>query len=322
MRASEAAAAAGVTGKALRYYEGIGLLHPARRSNGYRDYTEEDVRLAAEIRGLMSLGLAPGETRPFLECLRQGHEVGDDCPESLAAYQDKIDRLDALVVRLKLNREQLAHQMRTAARRGFRCHVDEEETPAMLPQPDPLPDDLPAPEDDGAARHLPGQTLPPLAFQTTDGEQVRLDTVSTGRWVLYIYPLTGEPGVDMPRGWDRIPGARGCSQEACSFRDNLAALRGQGARRVLALSTDRAEYQQDLVRRLHLPYPMLSDPALSLARALDLPTFRANGTTLYKRLTMVLHGDRIEHVFYPIFPPGTHAVEVLEWLAANPAPSR
>lgn len=160
--------------------------------------------------------------------------------------------------------------------------------------------------------------MPPLALQTSDGEQVQLESVSGRRWVLYLYPLTGEPGIDVPRGWDQIPGARGCSQEACSFRDNLTALQAEGAEQVLALSSDRAEYQQDLVRRFHLPFPMLSDPDLTLAAALDLPTFSANGVLLYKRLTLVVDGARITHVFYPIFPPERHADEVLEWLRRNP----
>jgi len=185
----------------------------------------------------------------------------------------------------------------------------------VLPQPDALPDDLPAPADDGAARHLPGLILPPLAFTATDGEQIQLDTVSTGRWLLFLYPLTGEPGVDVPRGWDQIPGARGCSQEACSFRDNLASLQEHGVQRVLGLSTDRADFQQDLVRRLHLQYPMVSDPELCLAQALDLPTFEALGMTLYRRLTLVVDGARISHVFYPIFPPDRHAEEVVNWLS-------
>lgn len=188
----------------------------------------------------------------------------------------------------------------------------------MFPHPDPLPDDLPVPHDDGAARHLPGRVLPPLRFVTTDGDEVRLDAVSAGRWVLYLYPLTGDPAADLPAGWDQIPGARGCSWEACSFRDGHADLQAQGVRRVLALSTDRAAYQRDLVCRLHLPYPMASDPELSLARALDLPTFPAAGRVLYRRLTLIVDGDRITHVFYPVFPPDRHAAEVLQWLRENP----
>jgi len=318
MRAGEAADSAGVSVKALRYYEDSGLLRPVRRSNGYRDYSETDVRLACEIRMLMSLGLTTQQTRPFLECLRAGHGAGDDCPESLAAYQHKIDELDRLIARLAGARHRLAGQMHTAARRGFH-RPQAKETPRMLPAPAPLPENLPAPQDDGAARHLPGRTLPALTFPATDGNDIALDTVSTGRWVLFLYPLTGDPGLDMPRGWDQIPGARGCSQEACGFRDNLTALREHGAEQVLALSSDDARYQQNLVRRLGLPYPMLSDPKMSLAAALDLPTFRAHGWTLYKRLTLIVDGLTVEHAFYPIFPPDTHAAEVLDWLRAHPS---
>ena len=191
----------------------------------------------------------------------------------------------------------------------------------MLPSADPLPDNLPTPQDDGAARHLPGLRVPALTFPTTDGRDIALDTVSDGRWVLFVYPLTGDPAVDMPRGWDQIPGARGCSQEACGFRDNFAKLREYGAEQVLALSSDDARYQQDLVARLQLPYPMLSDPQLRLAEALDLPTFQANNSRFYKRLTLVLTGTLIEHVFYPVFPPDKHADEVLEWLRTNPPSS-
>jgi len=187
----------------------------------------------------------------------------------------------------------------------------------MLPQPDPLPAGLPRPVDDGAALHLAGRLLPAVTLPATDGSQVRLDRACAGRWVLFVYPSTGKPGEPIPKGWDEIPGARGCSQEACSFRDHLASLRAHGVERVVALSADPTEYPRALVRRFHLPYPVLSDPGLALARALELPTFAALGRTLYKRLTLVVRGDRIEQVFYPIFPPETHASEVLEWLDAN-----
>ncbi|CAN5786983.1 hypothetical protein BH24ACT15_BH24ACT15_30250 [soil metagenome] len=215
MRAGDAADSAGVSVKALRYYEDTGLLRPARHSNGYRDYTEQDVRLAFEIRTLMSLGLTTQETRPFLDCLRAGHEDGDDCPESLAAYQHKIDDLDRMIARRTGARHRLVSQMHAAAGRGF-AHQHKENL-QMLPAAELLPEDLPAPKDDGAANHLPGRVVPSLTFQATDGDDIALDAVSAGRWVLFLYPLTGDPGVDMPRGWDQIPGARGCSQEACAF---------------------------------------------------------------------------------------------------------
>jgi peroxiredoxin/DNA-binding transcriptional MerR regulator len=331
VRAGQAAAAAGVSVKALRYYEGLGLVRPGRRANGYRIYSDEDVRVTAELRQLMALGLTTQEAEPFVACLRAGNDTVDDCAESIAAYQRKIDQLDGLIDRLSQVRNLLRERMGQAARRGFRplpattASGEDEEMP--LSQPAPLPEGLPAPVDDGKARHLPGRTLPELALTATDGSQVRLDGVCDGRWVLFVYPLTGEPGVDVPRGWDEIPGARGCSQEACSFRDNLDQLHAAGVDKVLALSSDRAEYQQDLVTRLHLPYQLLSDPQLQVADTLGLPTFTTEALPgpgpgqpqrLYKRLTMLLHGPRIEHVFYPVFPPDRHADEVLNWVRAHP----
>ena len=58
---------------------------------------------------------------------------------------------------------------------------------------------------------------------------------------------------------------------------------------------------------------------LSLARALGLPTFEFNGMTLIKRLTLIIRDGRIEHVFYPVFPPDTHAGHVVDWITGNPA---
>ena len=182
--------------------------------------------------------------------------------------------------------------------------------------PDPLPPGLPAPEDDGAARHLVGRTLPSLTLAATDGSPVRLDAID-GRWLLFVYPSTGRPGMPVPQGWDAIPGARGCSHEACGFRDRLPALRALGIERIFALSADPVESQRALVARFDLPYLLLSDPQLTVGDQLGLPAFEAFGRRLYKRLTMALRGPLIEHVFYPVFPPDKHAAEVATWLGEN-----
>ena len=177
-----------------------------------------------------------------------------------------------------------------------------------------LPEDLPVPVDDGAASHLPGRAMPALSLPATDGGQVALDALGSGRTVVYIYPMTGRPGVELPEGWDDIPGARGCTPESCGFRDLHAELLAAGAARVSGLSSQSSEYQREAVERLHLPFAMLSDEHLALAGALDLPTFTVAGMTLYRRLTMIISDGIIEHVFYPIFPPNQHAQEVLDWL--------
>lgn len=183
-----------------------------------------------------------------------------------------------------------------------------------------LPADLPVPADDGAADHLPGAAVPALSLAASDGSTVDLASLGDGRTIVYLYPLTGRPGVDLPRGWDAIPGARGCSTEACDFRDHFADLRRAGAAQVYGLSSQDPGYQAEVVQRLRLPFAMLSDPGFALAAALDLPTFSALGhDRLYARLTLVLRDGRVEHAFYPIFPPNTHAREVLAWLEAHPA---
>ena len=183
-----------------------------------------------------------------------------------------------------------------------------------------LPDNLPAPDDDGAAGHLPGMPMPKLSLRTSDGQTIDLAAPGPGRTIIYLSPLTGRPGVDLPEGWDAIPGARGCSTEACDFRDHFAGLRATGASQVWGMSSQDPEYQDEVVERLHLPFAMISDPQLALADALGLPTFSAPGhARLYSRLTLVVRKGRIEHVFYPIFPPNRHAQQVLDWLRAHPA---
>jgi peroxiredoxin len=84
--------------------------------------------------------------------------------------------------------------------------------------------------------------------------------------------------------------------------------------RVVALSTQSGGYQREMAERLHLPFPVLSDEDLELTNALRLPTFETSGWTLLKRITLVIDDGRVEHVFYPVFPPDAHAAEVLSWL--------
>lgn len=182
-----------------------------------------------------------------------------------------------------------------------------------------LPDDLPVPNDDGAADHLPGQPVPELTFSASDGTQVDLALLGAGRTIVYLYPLTGRPRVELPTGWDLIPGARGCTPESCGFRDHYTELRQAGAERLFGMSSQDPDYQAEAVNRLQLPFSMLSDPEFALADALKLPTFSANGhDRLYSRLTLVIRNGLIETAFYPIFPPNEHANEVRAWLQANP----
>jgi peroxiredoxin len=176
---------------------------------------------------------------------------------------------------------------------------------------------LPAPLDDGAARHLPGARMPDIALSATDGSTVSLSRLA-GRTVVYTYPLTGLPGTPLPEGWDDIPGARGCTPQSCAFRDHHADLLAAGAGRVFGLSTQDTPYQREAAERLHLPFPLLSDAALRLTTALQLPAMLVEGATLLRRMTLIITDGVITHVFYPVFPPDRNATEVLAWLRAHP----
>jgi peroxiredoxin len=183
-----------------------------------------------------------------------------------------------------------------------------------------LPADLPVPEDDGAAAHLTGAVMPSITLPATSGEPVDLSRIGP-RGIVYVYPMTGTPGVPLVDGWDQIPGARGCTPESMGFRDHYDELAELGAQ-VFGLSVQSTAEQAEAASRLALPFPLLSDSGLLLAERLRLPTFTAaDGVVRYKRLTLVLDQGRIEHVFYPVFPPNQHAAEVLSWLREQVAGS-
>jgi peroxiredoxin/DNA-binding transcriptional MerR regulator len=312
---------AGVTVRALRYYEKTGLVVPARLPNGYRDYGPVSVLQVREIRELTGLGLSVEQTRPFVECLASGHGSGDECPASLAAYRHAVDQFSERIRRLVRRREVLAAHLEAAAGRAMSTAATAfdvtHHTVALADKTVPPP-----PRDDGAAAHLAGLGLPMVVLPATDGSAVELAALGAGRTVLYIYPLTGQPGVDLPDGWDTIPGARGCTAQACGFRDHHRELREAGAARVYGLSSQSGEYQRELVDRLRLPFAMLADPGFVLRDTLGLPTFDAGGVTLYRRLTMIVTEGLIEHVFYPVLPPARHAGQVLDWLRAHPLSPR
>lgn len=160
--------------------------------------------------------------------------------------------------------------------------------------------------------HLEGVALPPVTLAATNGAKVNLARIP-GRAVIYIYPMTGRPGVPPPDGWDTIPGARGCTPQSCAFRDHYSELRALDTA-VFGLSTQSTEYQKEARERLQLPFELLSDSERRLKELLHLPTFTAAGMELYKRLTFVALDGRIEKVFYPVIPPDRNATDVLAWL--------
>jgi peroxiredoxin len=175
-----------------------------------------------------------------------------------------------------------------------------------------LPPDLPVPEDDGACDHLPGEPVPQLVLESSQGP-VDLAALGAGLAVLYIYPRTGKPGMPVPETWDAIPGARGCTPQSCAFRDHAGELAELGAS-VAGLSAQTLDDQLEFAERNQIPYPVIADPERRLGASLRLPTFDVAGETLYKRITLVVEGCAVAKIFYPVFPPDRNAEEVVAWL--------
>ena len=163
------------------------------------------------------------------------------------------------------------------------------------------------------ADRLIGAQLPSVSLPATDGTSVVMDQL-TGCTVIYIYPRTSPPnGLAIP-GWDAIPGARGCTPQSCGFRDHYSDLKEAGVDAVYGLSAQGSNYQRELVERLHLPFPILSDETHTLTNALDLPTFEAGGMVLLRRMTLIICDGTISHVFHPIVDPEQNAADVAAWL--------
>ena len=83
-----------------------------------------------------------------------------------------------------------------------------------------LPTNLPQPVQDGACNHLLNSIIPNISLPTQDDNLLKLNRIDTFRLVIFCYPMTGHPDRPLPKNWNSIPGAIGCTPQHCSFRDN------------------------------------------------------------------------------------------------------
>jgi peroxiredoxin len=166
--------------------------------------------------------------------------------------------------------------------------------------------------DSGTAERLIGAVVPSLMLESTQGP-VDVATLAADLLIVFVFPhATGLPDAPVP-GWDAIPGAQGCTAQACSFRDHHDRLRALGAE-VAGLSVQTVEEQRSFAARVGLHYRLIADPGRHLASALDLPTFTAHGRTFYRRLTLIAKDRRVVKAFSPVPEPEANAREVATWL--------
>ena len=172
---------------------------------------------------------------------------------------------------------------------------------------------FPVSEDDGAAKHLiAGTRLPDVALVATRGASVNLARYQE-RAVVFVYPMTGTPGVANPPDWDRIPGAHGSTPEAEGFRDTYAEFELLGYE-VFGVSSQSPSDQRAFAARSGIPYLLLSDANFAFADTLGLPRFETGGVSYLKRLTMIVRNGIIYRVIYPVHPAASHARELLQSL--------
>jgi len=164
--------------------------------------------------------------------------------------------------------------------------------------------------------HLVGKRLPDVALAASNGETISLARLD-GVTVLYIYPKTGRPDQASPPNWNTIPGASGCTPQACAYRDQFDSLRGLGVRHLFGISTQDSDYQKEAAARLHLPFPLLSDSERAFTNALQLPTFEVEGVTFMRRMSMIIRDGVILKVFYPILHPERDAMNIVQALLST-----
>jgi MerR family copper efflux transcriptional regulator len=109
MRISELAQRTGVSANALRHYERVGLLKPARTAGGYRDYPESARREVVFIAMSRRIGFTLKDIAGHLPAYRSGRLTFDDMVQ---AMQARIAQIDGQLAQLKEQRAQVVDHIR------------------------------------------------------------------------------------------------------------------------------------------------------------------------------------------------------------------
>ena len=169
---------------------------------------------------------------------------------------------------------------------------------------------------DNIYNNLIEKPLPILSLPNQTGNLLKLNRSDTFRLVVYFYSLTGNPTKKLPKNWNQIPGAKGCTQENILFRDKYEDLLLLNALPI-GVSTQKVEEINEMTKRLGIQHDILSDSDLLCAQKLSLPTFAVDNKNFIKRLTIIVEKNIIKSVFYPIVSINKHVNDVLEWLRKN-----
>lgn len=176
-----------------------------------------------------------------------------------------------------------------------------------------LPQNLPRPIDDGSCDHLLGMTIPNSILPSTKGNFLNVCKIDTQFVMMYFFPMIGVLEKNIPLGWNNIPGARGCTPQNITINECIEDLRNYGVTPI-GISTQPIDELSKISSMREFSQIILSDSSLEFQQKLGIPTFQVENKTMYKRITLILENSKIIKVFYPIFPPDKHILEVLKWL--------
>ena len=172
------------------------------------------------------------------------------------------------------------------------------------------------PENIGFCNHLFNMEVPNISLLNQDGNMLKLNRKDTFRLVLYFYSMTGNPNKKLPKNWNDIQGASGCTFQNLSFRDNYDKLIKLNALPI-GISTQTVEEIKEMTTRLGIQHDILSDSALECIRKFSLPTFSTENRIFIKKLTLIVEKNIIKKVFYPIDLLNKHVEDIIEWLQQN-----
>lgn len=180
-----------------------------------------------------------------------------------------------------------------------------------------LPNNLPKPVDDKACNHLWAMDLPSLPLKSTEGTYVDLSKLP-GLTVLFCFPRMGKPKEPIPEDWNSIPGARGCTPQACTVSVAAPDLKSVGISNIFSLSTQEPEHQKATRQYLRLRHHLLSDEKFAFCDALRLPVLEWRSTRFIKRVTLLIDRGKIIWVDYPIFPATKSAETIMNFMKTQP----
>lgn len=108
MNIGNAAQASGVPAKTIRYYEDIGLIHPARSPNGYRDFSRDDAARLAFLGRARALGFSIEDCRSLLDLQQDNGRASADVKRLAQQHIDRICRKIEELNAMRATLEQLA----------------------------------------------------------------------------------------------------------------------------------------------------------------------------------------------------------------------